>query len=398
MVVEGTEKTAFAFPAVGRNASGTASLAANLIEISAQTDFASLIGDAEHLVFQSPHWLAAWFSAMDCQNVLARYWLTVRDDAGEKLLSMPLVLRRKGLLRVIEIPDCGVSDYLGPVFHHRARAGSHADPKALWAQVASALPPADLLHFEGLKAEIGGHANPLLSHRWVQANRQHGWKVKLPETWESYLAMLSPRMREKLAKARRRFLRQPDTRMIVAETTAEALEWLEHLDRMQRDRLADRGKDLRITGTEFTEFYRVLARKGVETGEVILAGLFSGEEPIAINYAVRAGDRATYLRLANRFGPWAPMCPGLLVTEHIMQHLHADGVRIFDFGLGDYEYKTRFGGKPFPLYDLDLPLSARGLPCAVASYARRAFRNVGWIRRLTGRDSLAPSAGTTPEA
>jgi CelD/BcsL family acetyltransferase involved in cellulose biosynthesis len=398
MVVEGTEKTAFAFPPVGRNATEAASLAANLIEISAQTDFASLIGDAEHLVFQSPHWLAAWFSAMDCQNVLARYWLTVRNDAGEKLLSMPLVLRRKGRLRVIEIPDCGVSDYLGPVFHHRGLAGMHPDPKAVWAHVASALPPADLLHFEGLKAEISGYANPLLAHRWVQANRQRGWKVIFPETWDSYLAMLSPRMREKLAKARRRFLRQPDTRMAVARTTAEALDWLEHLDRMQRDRLAARGKDLRITGSEFTAFYRVLAQKGVATGEVILAGLFSGEEPIAINYAVRTGNRATYLRLANWFGSWAPMCPGLLVTEHIMQHLHADGVRIFDFGLGDYEYKTRFGGKPFPLYDLDIPLSARGLPCAAASYARRAFRNIEWIRRLTGRDSLAPAAGTSPEA
>jgi CelD/BcsL family acetyltransferase involved in cellulose biosynthesis len=92
------------------------------------------------------------------------------------------------------------------------------------------------------------------------------------------------------------------------------------------------------------------------------------------------------------------MCPGLLATEHIMHHLHAEGVRIFDFGLGDYEYKMRFGGKPFALYDLDLPLSARGIPHAAASYARRAFRNVAWIRRLTGRNSLAVVPCKTSES
>lgn len=389
MVVEGTEKTAFAFPAVGKNAADAIPLSAELTEISAQTNFAGLIGEAEHLVFQGPRWLSAWFAAMDCQNVLGRYWLTFRDGSGEKLMSLPLVLRQKDHLKVIEIPDCGVSDYLGPVFHRRGLAGAGPDPQTVWARMKSVLPPADILHFEGLKAEIGGNANPLLAHRLVQANRQYGWKVNLPESWDGYQAMLSPRMRDKLGKARRRFLRQPDTRMAVAKTGAEALAWLEHLDRMQRDRLADRGKDLRITGAEFTDFYRVLAAKGVETGEVIMAGLFAGNEPVALNYAVRAGNRATYLRLANAFGPWAPMSPGLLVTEHIMHHLHEQGVRIFDFGLGDYEYKMRFGGKPFPLFDLDLPLSTRGLPHAAMAFARRAFRNVEWMRRLTGRHSLA---------
>ncbi|MBN8533077.1 MAG: GNAT family N-acetyltransferase [Rhizobiales bacterium] len=389
MVVEGTEKTAFALPSVGKNAADPVSVSAELTEISARTDFADLIGHAEHLVFQSGHWLSAWFAAMDCHNVMGRYWLTFRDGSGEKLMSLPLVLRRKESLRVIEIPDCGVSDYLGPIFHRRRLAGMAPAPKIVWAQLKSVLPPADLLRFEGLKAEIGGHSNPLLAHRLVQVNRQYGWKVNLPESWDSYQAMLSPRMRDKLAKARRRFLRQPDTRMAVANTGAEALEWLEHLDRMQRDRLAQRGKDIRITGAEFTEFYRVLAAKGIETGEVVMAGLFSGDEPVALNYAVRAGNRATYLRLANAFGAWAPMCPGLLATEHIMRHLHSEGVRIFDFGLGDYEYKMRFGGKPFPLFDLDLPLSGRGVPHAAMAYARRTLRNVEWIRRLTGRHSLA---------
>jgi CelD/BcsL family acetyltransferase involved in cellulose biosynthesis len=389
MVVEGTEKSAFAFPAVGQRAAGSILVSAELTEISALTNFAELIGDSEHLVFQSAHWLSAWFAAMDCQNVLGRFWLTFRDGTGERLMSLPLVLRRKDHLRVIEIPDCGVSDYLGPIVHRRGFEAAAIDPKTVWARMKSVLPPADLLQFEGLKAEIGGLANPLLAHRLVQANRQFGWKVNLPESWGSYQEMLSPRMRDKLGKARRRFLRQPGARMAVAKTGAEALEWLDHLERMQRARLADRGKDLRITGAEFSDFYRALAAKGIETGEVIMAGLFAGNEPVALNYAVRAGNRATYLRLANTFGPWAPMSPGLLVTEHIMQHLHENGVRIFDFGLGDYEYKMRFGGKPFQLFDLDLPLSGRGISHAGSAYARRAFRNVEWIRLLTGRHSLA---------
>ncbi len=56
------------------------------------------------------------------------------------------------------------------------------------------------------------------------------------------------------------------------------------------------------------------------------------------------------------------MAPGLLVTEHLMQHLHADGVRTFDFAMGDYAYKRRFNAERLPLVTVENALTARAMP------------------------------------
>ncbi|MGL5447212.1 MAG: GNAT family N-acetyltransferase [Rhabdaerophilum sp.] len=328
---------------------------------------------------------------MTNKNVIAAYWVTFRDGAGGPLMGLPLVLRQDGALRVIEMPDCGVSDYLGPVFSPRAAGNPSLQPKAVWTQLKSVLPAADLLRFEGLKAEIDGCKNPLIEHPLATPNRHCGWKVVLPESWEEYFVGLPSRMRENLGKARRRFLRHPGARIAMASSAAEALEWLEHLDRMQSERLANQKRDTQIASASFSQFYRMLAETGIASGEVIMAGLFAENEIVALNYAVRTGNRVTYLRVANIFGPWAPMSPGLLVTEQMIRHVHENGVRVFDFGLGEYDYKKRFGGKPFPLVDIDLPLSAKGLPYAAKSYLRRKLRGFEALRKLTGRKSLTKS-------
>jgi CelD/BcsL family acetyltransferase involved in cellulose biosynthesis len=49
-------------------------------------------------------------------------------------------------------------------------------------------------------------------------------------------------------------------------------------------------------------------------------------------------------------------------------------VREFDFSIGNYAYKRRFGVKPLPLADLSAALSWRGLPYALRDRAARELR------------------------
>jgi len=49
-----------------------------------------------------------------------------------------------------------------------------------------------------------------------------------------------------------------------------------------------------------------------------------------------------------------------------MAALHRDGVREFDFSVGNYAYKRRFGVTRLPLIDISAALSWRGCPTACA--------------------------------
>ena len=77
----------------------------------------------------------------------------------------------------------------------------------------------------------------------------------------------------------------------------------------------------------------------------VVSALTVGEEVVATLLGVRNGSRYVMVRFSNAGEKWSTCSPGRLVIERTMAALHADGVREFDFSIGNYSYKRRFGGR-----------------------------------------------------
>jgi len=72
---------------------------------------------------------------------------------------------------------------------------------------------------------------------------------------------------------------------------------------------------------------------------------------------------------------WSACSPGRLIIDRTIEALHKDGVREFDFSIGNYTYKRRFRPQRTPLVDLSAPLSWRGQPYALRDRAVLALRH-----------------------
>ena len=81
------------------------------------------------------------------------------------------------------------------------------------------------------------------------------------------------------------------------------------------------------------------------------------------------------IRISNAGEKWSNCSPGRLIIERTMAALHRDGVREFDFSVGNYAYKRRFGVAPLPLVDISAALSWRGWPFALRDRAVGVLRN-----------------------
>jgi len=101
------------------------------------------------------------------------------------------------------------------------------------------------------------------------------------------------------------------------------------------------------------------------------------------------------LRNSNAGEKWSNCSPGRLIIERTMAALHQDGVRSFDFSIGNYAYKRRFGVAPLRLVDITAALSWRGIPSALRDRAvcvlRRRFPRL--IARLARALGKPPSRG-----
>lgn len=358
-------------------------LTSTFMPLTPDTDFAQLTRGLSHTAFQSPHWLETWFRTLSTGAIIDAFWIEIRNETGERLLGLPLIRHREGRLTIISGFDLCVSDYNAPLYGEKGAGGYLA--KALFSALKESLPQADLLRLERLPCFVGTHENELSHSLLAVPSRESGWLVSFPESWDQYHASLSGSVREKLGKSYRRFMRVPSARMAIAESAEEALSWLEKLEALQEQRIANKGLDYVLSQPQIASFYRELARSGIETGHVAMGAMIVGDDVVAVNFSVVNGNRATYLRVTNMYGEWAPFSLGLQVTAHLMKHLHAKGIRYFDFARGDYDYKRRFGAQPLPLVDVTLPLSIKGFGPFLSNQIWRMLGSSPTLRRLTGR-------------
>ena len=352
-------------------------------------DIRPLVDGLDGTAFQSPNWLSCWLEIFGNDPGIECFLLTISDENQKIALALPVLRRRDGGVRVIEMIDLGVSDYCAPLLNRRLAARLPQAP-ALWDLLLSAMPEADLLRLERQCPFIQDLPNPLFAHPRALPNRLAGWRMPLPDTWDAYQATLSDSMREKLARNGRRFAKAPETGVASLEAVDSALDAFVELERMQEERIQEKGLDYHLNCPRIAAFYRRLIECGLPRGETIMVALHGGGETVAVNFAVRSGAEAMLLRVTNRFGDWARMTPGLLATEFTIRDAQARGVRFFDFGMGTYDYKRRFGAKEKPLMDLVLPLSPRGWPKALLWHTQYRLSRSPLLRRLTGRTVDAP--------
>lgn len=188
--------------------------------------------------FQQAHWLATWYGVFGERPDIEPVIVAVNDKrSGQDVLLIPLVRRTAGSLRAIEFADLWITDYNAPLIGPGAPSDAD-EARALWDEVQKSLPPADVVRFAKMPAEIGGRRNPLALIEGARLSELSGHLVSLPERWDDYLASLKRNNRYLLRKRWRRFTEMGDAAFRWVSEEAEALRVLAALQAMQTARFA----------------------------------------------------------------------------------------------------------------------------------------------------------------
>jgi CelD/BcsL family acetyltransferase involved in cellulose biosynthesis len=168
------------------------------------------------------------------------------------------------------------------------------------------------------------------------------------------------------------FTRHPKAGFRLAANADEALKILAVTELQEGTRMQSLG--LTFIEERCAEFYRGLVRDGTASGYAVVSALSAGANIVATLLGIRTGSRYVMIRISNAGGQWSNCSPGRLIVERRMAALHEDGVREFDFLIGNHAYKRRFGVTRTALVDLSAALSWRGLPHALRDRAARELR------------------------
>lgn len=337
--------------------------------------------------FQDFRWLGAWYGAFtEVEPVIA-----VVTDARtlEQVALLPLVRRRRRGVRIIAFADLDLTDYNAPLLGPAAPRDA-AGAQAMWRELLAALTRmqggADLIRLRKLPRDLDGRANPLALLEGTGRSAVNGNLVTIGEDFDAWRHSLGRSARKGFLRSWRVFTREPRAQFEVITDPEQASRVIAAMEVQQGARMQALGLSYSLNDQAYAAFYRELVAANLRSGYVALTALTIGEEVVATLLGIRNGARYVMVRFSNAGEKWASCSPGLLVIERTMEALHADGVRSFDFGTGNYAYKRKFGVTQLPLLNLTKALSWRGKPLAMRD---RIVREVRRFPRLAARISRA---------
>lgn len=353
----------------------------------AGSEYRALLQRSRATAFQGARWLSAVqhdvAPAVGAEPVV----VTVRDPADRRLmLVLPLARRRARGLTFLTFADFGLCDYTGPVYDPADAASLMADT-GLAQRVTAALPPHDVLQLTKLvEGDVVLEALFPGAHR--ARMRVSAYPVKIHSTWDEWrTTTLETGFRRDLDMKRRRIVRRGAPKFVLLDDADEIARVFEAMRGFRATRFKERGASDVIDNEAVFAFYRRIAIEGASDGTARTFCLYLSGEPAAVMFGIV--DRGTFSLILVGFdlARYRRLSIGLLAIEDTLRASFAAGDRVYDFTIGDYSYKSQFGGQAKPLHEWHQARTMRGHAAVFAiALVREAKR---WLKPLLKRRNSA---------
>lgn len=274
----------------------------------------------------------------------------------------------------IEAPDLDLMDYFAPAVATWFNP-DREQMNSIWAQILAALPQADALSLKKIPGLLpDGRPNPLLL---LSGTVPMGTGTKTitmldVESKDHYLrsgiykdGMRKLRRLQKLGKVEFR----------VASSAEEASETFEHLVRQRTSRFEALERFDPLTEPWVYAFYRKRAVENVDSGNVLLGGLYLDGKCIGTDLGFVHGNRHTRILTSLESGDLERYSPGTIAFMHVLDETRARGIAYYDLGIGELGYKSRFTGSIMQIYERHEALSHRGQVKVFQTWMRRMIRH-----------------------
>lgn len=347
-----------------------------------EADWRALESSPATSLHQGFDWCAAWAATH------ANQLLLVRGRIGQKtVFILPLELVRGRLFRTarfIGSPHSNINTGLfaedfDPVTCTKLAAELIADLSAKLSRVA------DIVTLEKMPFDWHGTHHPLASLPAVR-NQNASFQLPLLDTFEATLAQLNAkRRRKKFRVSEKRLEAMGGYEHVVATTSAERRQILDRFFEQKAIRFKALGLPNVFQDAETQAFFHALSAveptyegQPLELNAIRLRGQENGRV-VAIAGLSRKGDH-----VICQFGSIdediaADASPGELLFYLIIRKCNAEGVKLFDFGIGDQGYKRSWCTVETIQRDIVLPLTLRGR--LAASVHRTAVRLKSAIKK-----------------
>ena len=273
--------------------------------------------------------------------------MRLRGARGE--LFLPLVLERGRFgVRRLGFLDGALTDHAAPIVAGRGLE-LPADEWPRLARRIAAAAGADVIDWRHLTRAVGPHANPLPTSRSTRtAYASH--RLDIAGRWGDFAReRLSSSHQAGSRRRARRLAAAGEAAFVVAADLDAALAILDRVLAWKAAQYLATGRENRLAVPAWRDFFLEMTRRHLSSGLTHVSALTLDGQVLAAHWGcVHAG--AFYWLMPAYDIAWGRVSPGRLLLDHLVERAFDEGLRAFDFTIGDEPYKATYADRHEVLY------------------------------------------------
>ena len=270
-------------------------------------------------------WTAVW------QPKGCRLHVLVGERDGDLVLVLPLVLERKGPLRIGHSLGPGYYEYCD--FLLDPYSATDECVSMAWRMAAKYF---HVFRFQAIRedSKLWAFVKGARAKEWIDTRAPYIDCTQWPD-WNAYVGSRSSKFRRDTGRLRRRLEAAGEVRFEIIsdlDQVSEVNRWMleKKLEWFAR---AEAGPDAMALFLEKTAFFVSLCNEGCRSGELMMTVLYVGDVRVAAVLGFMLGDRFIAQMLAWDF-TWEPSGPGRLTLEDAIRWGLEHRAKTIDLGLG----------------------------------------------------------------
>ena len=373
-----------------------------------EADWRKLEAEPANSLHQAYDWCCAWTKTH--HNPLA---IIHGRRNGETAFILPLEIVQNSMVRCAQFIAARFNNINSGLFSaaFRANAGAAEAEQIRHALVTLLSGKADLVSLANVAFEWRGERHPLSTLPAIE-NQNRSFQLPLLGDFELTLGQLNARRRRKKFRSQcRRLESTGGYQHVIARTATEKSAMLETFFEQKAIRFKALGIPNVFQPRETQAFFRMLLEVDnsshdtpLELHAIQLKGEFNGRIVAIAGMSRKAGH------VICQFGSIddsvvSDVSPGELLFWLMIEQGSNEGDTLFDFGLGDQEYKRRWCTIETVQHDILIPINLTGRLAAIAQHGVTWAKTViksnpqlyAVIQRLRARADDAPARPSAAE-
>jgi len=314
--------------------------------------------DSYSYCFQSYDWYKNWVNHFRENNNKYSLCIIVVFSKSEILSIFPFEIEKKFNLNILKWSGGDQADYCAPIINKNFNIDKDSFI-SLWKKILLSIPKIDLVYFNKQPENIENFKNPFVSY--LNTHRDSNtYNILLPKTWKDYTNInLKKNFLLQNLRKKKQLKKLGNVKFIIAKSKEEKEKFIKELIIQKKERLSSLGlKD--IFKDKNLKFYMEFENENIKKIDTHICSLVFNNELIAIHWGVIYKDRFYYLLLSMKEGKLDRYSPGRLLISLLIRWSITKKIKVFDFTLGDENYKKSWSNNIDGLFNFIKLNSLRG--------------------------------------